>query len=277
MDELESAVARHYQASPDLGAAILRALEAAGLDINRLTPAALAPVDEFHIGGRAATKHALAKLHLSGSEHVLDVGCGIGGATRYIADTFGCRVTGIDLTPDFIAVARMLAERTGLADRVAYEVASALAMPFADAAFDAAITLHVAMNIKDRAGLYREVARVLKPGASFCIYDVMKGDREGLQYPVPWAQTPATSHLTTPLEMHALLAAAGFEVTETEDRTSFGISFFRERLAAGPPALGTHLLTGSNTREKSKNMLSALEAGAIAPVVMIARRLPSHG
>jgi SAM-dependent methyltransferase len=276
-DELESAVTRHYQSSSDLAAAILRALEAEGIDVNQLTPADLAPVDEFHIGGRAATIHALAKLHLAGTEHVLDVGCGIGGATRYIAHAFGCRVTGIDLTPDFIATARLLTERTGLADRVDYQVASALDMPFADAAFDAAVTLHVAMNIKDRPGLYREVARVLKAGAPFCIYDVMKGDNEGLGYPVPWAQTPATSHLVTPREMQALLGAAGFEVIETEDRTQFGIAFFRERLAGPPPTLGTHLITGSNTREKSRNMLAGLEGGAIAPVLMIARRRPSSG
>jgi SAM-dependent methyltransferase len=153
----------------------------------------------------------------------------------------------------------MLAARTGLTDRVAYKAASALDMPFADATFDAAFTFHVAMNIKDRAGLYREVARVLRPAAPFCIYDVMKGKNEGLQYPVPWAQTPATSHLVSPQEMAKLLSEAGFEVTETEDRTAPGIAVFRERLATpgGPPTLGTHLLMGANVREKSQNLLAA--------------------
>src|SRR5262245_17836236 len=274
MDDLESAVARHYGIG-DLSTVILRALETAGLDPDRLKPADLAPIDEFHIGGRSATIHALAKLRLTASEHVLDVGCGIGGATRYIADTLGCQVTGIDLTPQFVAAAQMLAERTGLADRVSYRCASALDMPFAAATFDAAITLHVAMNIKDRAGLYREVARVLKSGAQFCVYDVMKGDNDGLNYPVPWAQTPATSHLTTPLEMRALLGEAGFEVSDTEDRTAAGIAFFRERMAAPTPALGVHILTGTTSHEKSQNMLAGLESGSIAPVIMIARRVPS--
>ncbi len=273
-DELESAVTRHYQAESDLAGTVLRALEAQGIDVSRLTPADLAPVDEFHIGGRAATKHLLGKLHLGGREHVLDVGCGIGGAARYVADTVGCRVTGIDLTPDFIATARVLTERTGLAERVDFQVASALDMPFADASFGAAVTLHVAMNIKDRAGLYREVARVLEPGALFGIYDVMKGGADSLEYPVPWAQTPATSHLVTPQEMLALLGEAGFDVIETEDRAQFGIAFFRERLAAPPPTLGTHLITGSNTRAKSRNMLAGLESGVILPVVMLARRRP---
>jgi hypothetical protein len=132
------------------------------------------------------------------------------------------------------------------------------------------------MNIKDRAGLYGEIARVLKAGAPLCIYDVMKGARDGLAFPVPWAETPAESHLTNPQEMAALLIAAGFEVVETEDRTEAGIAFFRERLAAAasgpPPALGLHLLMGANSRTKFQNMLANLEAGAIAAVVMIARR-----
>ena len=275
-DDLETAVVRHYGAG-DLNARILGAIAAAGLDANRLTPEQLAPMDEFHIGGRAATIHAVAKMGLKPDDHVLDVGCGIGGATRYIASTVGCRVTGIDLTPGYIEAAEDLARRTGLADRVSYRVASALAMPFGDGAFDAAITLHAAMNIKDRAGLYREVARVLKPGAVLCIYDVMRGPGEGLRFPVPWAETPSTSHLATPGETGALLADAGFAIEEVEDRTAFAVDFFRRSLAnapaAGAPPLGLDIVMGATAREKRQNMLAAAESGAIAPTVMIARRV----
>jgi SAM-dependent methyltransferase len=271
-DRHEQDVASHYRVS-DLTARILAAAAAAGLDPERLSPDDLAPVDEFHIGGRAATRHAVAKMRLTGSEHVLDIGCGLGGTARYIADSTGCRVTGIDLTPEYVETARALSARTGLGERTAFEVGSALRMPFADATFDAAITVHVAMNIKDRAGLYREAARVLKPGAVLCIYDVMKGANEGLPYPVPWAETPDTSYLTTPQEMRALLAGAGFAVTDVEDRTDYGIAFFRERLSGGaPPPLGIHLLMGQAARTKLENMLHGLEHGAVAPVVVIARR-----
>jgi SAM-dependent methyltransferase len=241
-----------------------------------VAPEQLAPVDEFHIGGRTATVHAVARMGLKATDHVLDVGCGLGGATRYMAATFGCPVTGIDLTPEYIAAAQDLARRTGLADRIDYRVGSALAMPFADGAFDAALTLHVAMNIKDRPGLYREVARVLKPGAAFCVYDVMKGESDDLQFPVPWAESPATSHLTTPQEMQVLLAGAGLEVTETEDRTPFARDFFRQSLAnaaaSGAPPLGLHIVMGASAREKFQNMLANLESGAIAPTLMLARR-----
>ena len=87
----------------------------------------------------------------------------------------------------------------------------------------------------------------------------MKGKNEGPKYPEPWAQTPVTSHLASPQEMAKLLSEAGFEVTETEDRTAPGIAAFRERLATpgGPPTLGTHLLMGANVREKSQNLLAA--------------------
>lgn len=274
-DDHERAVARHYQVS-DLTQRVLKAAAAAGLDPGRLTPADLAPIDEFHIGGREATKHVVAKMRLAGSERVLDIGCGIGGAARYVAVSTGCHVTGIDLTPEYVETARALSGRMGLGARTAFEAGSALQMPFADAAFDAAITLHVAMNIKDRSGLYREIARVLKSGAVFCVYDVMKGLNDELRYPMPWAETEASSHLTTPEEMRGLLTTAGFSVEEVEDRTDFGIAFFRGRLSAGgaPSPLGLHVLIGETSREKSHNMLENLERGAIAPVVMVARRTP---
>ncbi len=224
MNDIEAAVARHY-GNAGLLARILAGLEASGVDPDHLRPDDLAPVDEFHIGGREATAHAVAKLDLDEGAQVLDVGCGIGGAARYIATQAGCRVTGIDLTPEFIATARRLTELTGLDGKIAFEVASALDMPFEDAAFDAAITLHVAMNIPERAALYGEIARVMKPGAELCLYDVMKTGAGEIAYPVPWAETPATSHLTTVEEMRDLLDGAGFDVSEVEDRRAFARAF----------------------------------------------------
>ena len=271
--DLERDVAAHY-GTQDLVQKLLAGLSAAGVDPSRLTVKDLGPIDEFHIGGRAATEHAVAKMALTANMHVLDVGCGIGGASRYLASAIGCRVTGIDLTPEYIEAARELSRRTGLSDKITYQASSALAMPLADASFDAAITLHVAMNIKDRDGLYGEVTRVLKPGAQFCVYDVMKGAVDGLLYPVPWAETAETSHLTTPVEMQALLERAGFTVEQVEDRRDFAITFFRERLAQAPggaPPSALNLLM-SNPRVKSENMLANIEQGRISPVVMIARK-----
>ena len=274
MENLEQAVAGYYGGA-GLLARIDAGLKTAGVDPAHLKPEDLAPVDEFHVGGRVATQHALSKMALRASDHVLDVGCGLGGAARYVAAQFGCRVAGIDLTPEYIAVAQELTARLGLTDALSFEIASALAMSFEDAAFDAAITFHVAMNIPDRAGLYREIARVLRPGATFCIYDVMKTGPGDIVYPVPWSETAETSHVASPEETEGYLRQAGFEVVEMENRHDFAVQFFRRRLAGGdiegPPPLGIHLMMDETWREKFRNMLENIEAGWIAPVQMIAR------
>ena len=273
MTKIEDDVARHY-GGKGLLERILAGLEAAGADLNQLKIDDLGPVDEFHIGGRKATAHAVAKMSLSKSDHVLDIGCGIGGAARYIAEAAGCSVTGIDLTPEFIEVAESLTGLTGLGGQITFRTGSALAMPFDDEAFDAAITLHVAMNIPERAALYGEIARVMKPGATLCIYDVMKKNDEAIVFPVPWAETAQTSHLTKPEEMLDLLADAGFEVVEVEDRSEFALDFFRENIPGpdGPPPLGVHIVLGPGAPEKMRNLRDNMENGRIAAVQMIARR-----
>ncbi len=278
MNNVEGAVAEHYTDQGLIGR-ILAGLEASGLDVHRIEPEDLAPVDEFHLGGRQATIHALSKLSLNKGSHLLDIGCGIGGAVRYIAAETGCRVTGIDLTPEYISVARTLTNLTTLGDRVRYDVGSALAMPYQPKTFDAAISFHVAMNIHDRAALYGETARVMKPGATLCIYDVMKISDGAVTYPMPWAGSAETSHLTTPDETEAVLVEAGFEVVEVEDRAEIAKQFFKERAAAaaaspeeGPPPLGLHLILGADAPVKLTNIRNAVEAGILSPVQIIAVR-----
>ncbi|HHJ15185.1 MAG TPA: methyltransferase domain-containing protein [Gammaproteobacteria bacterium] len=274
MSEIETAVARHY-GDTDLLSRIFSGLEASGADLNRLQPDDLTAVEEFHIGGRKATAHAVEKMRLSEGQHILDVGCGIGGAARYIADNTACTVAGIDLTPEYIDIAKTLTELTGLDNQISFDVASALSMPFQDKAFDAAITLHVAMNIPERAALYSEIARVLKPGSTLYIFDVMKKNGGDLLFPVPWAETPDTSHLTTPEEMCSLLEAAGFHIQEVGDRTDFALEFFRESMEAakdGPLPLGIHLVMGESAAEKLRNVKGNIENGCIAPVQMVAVR-----
>jgi ubiquinone/menaquinone biosynthesis C-methylase UbiE len=272
----EQDVAHHY-ASGDLMARIDAALTRAGVDPANPSAADLAPVDEFHIGGGSATEAFASKLNFKRNDRLLDVGCGLGGPARYFANRFGAHVTGIDLTPEFIEVATELSRRTGQFQVTTFEVGSALAMPYGDAHFDGAITVHVAMNIRDREGLYREVARVLKSRGAFGIYDVMKGNAEPIDYPVPWAMTEATSHLCTPIATEALLRDAGFEILEVEDRTSQAQAFFQRAIeaakaAGGPAAVGLHLLTGETTALKFTNMLSAVGDGRLAPSMIVARK-----
>lgn len=274
--EIERIVAAHYGRA-NLGNTILEALTKAGADPEAPTPEELAPVDEFHTAGRITTIRALKMLPLEAGMHVLDAGCGIGGTSRYLAGEYGCQVTGIDLTPEYIDVARMLTDRIGLSGQCTFTQGSVLDMPFEDAGFDTAMTFHVAMNIEDRAGFYTELARVLKPGAALCLFDVMQGPVPGMFYPVPWAETEATSFLKTADETRALLSDAGFTVTAEENLKSFAQHFFEEafaRIAAagGPPPIGLHLLSGQNSPEKFSNFLKGLQADHVEPVIMIAKR-----
>ena len=274
---LEQSVARHY-AHGSLEQAIFGVLETSGKDLNRLTLADLAPVDEFHIGGRQATADFAAQLELGADLHLLDVGCGIGGPSRYFAHEHGCRVTGIDLTEEYVRVAEVLGKRLGLEQRVAYHHGSALALPFAAGAFDGAYMLHVGMNIEDKASVFSGVRRVLKPGGFFGIYDVMRGDREGaLTFPVPWASSPDTSFVEPPAVYRRLLEGAGFAVERERSRREFAAEFFRQMRAraqqGGPPQLGLHVLMGSSAPQKIANTIDNLEQGLIAPVEIVGRAI----
>lgn len=267
-------VEQHYSTNKTLNA-IREALEAAGKDIADLRPEDLAGVDEFHIRGREASLDLAAQLAPTRDTHVLDVGSGVGGPSRLLAANYGCRVTGIDLTAGFCEAATAMADWVGLGDLVDYEQGDATAMPFDDAFFDAAWTQHVAMNIAAKDRLYAEVRRVLKPGADFAVYDVMRGDGDEVLYPVPWARTPEISHLVTPDEAQALLETAGFEIVERRETTELGLQWFvamGERMAkSGPPPLGLHLLLGPEFRDMAGNMRRNLEEGRIATVEIIAR------
>lgn len=278
MNQIENIVKNHYGVG-DLSRRIIDGLVSKGINLDFLTTEDLAPVDELHIGGRNATEYIISKMNFRPDSHVLDIGCGIGGAARTIAAQKGCSVTGIDLTPEFIDAANTLTDLTGLSGRVRFEACSALDMPIEDDTFDAAITIHAAMNIRERDVLYNEIARVLKAGASLCIYDVMKRGSEPLQYPVPWAMSEESSHLVTPEELGNLLEQAGFDLISAEDRTEIAIDYFEQRMAAAaantsgePDPLGPQLIMGETVKEKVANIRFNVENGRVAPVQLIARK-----
>ena len=269
-------VAAHYTHG-DLLAAIRSGVEALGKTPETLSIDDLAPIDEFHIGGRRASADFLGQLPLDPDTHALDVGCGLGGGARFAASRFGCRVTGIDLTAEFVETGAVLCGWVGLDERIALHQGSALDMPFDDGGFDAAYMMHVGMNISDKTGLFAEVARILKPGGTFGVYDVMETGEGDLAYPVPWAEAPATSSLAASDDYKTALEAAGFAVTAERSRRDFALDFFAElsakaAAAEGPPPLGLHILMGETRAEKVRNMIDNIAAGRIAPVEIIARK-----
>lgn len=268
----ETAVATHYR-NAHLTESILEALRLTGHDPEHLEPDDLLAVDQFHIGGVQAARDLAVGAGIGPASAVLDIGSGLGGPARLFAHHFGAEVVGVDLTPELVDTATSLTDRAGLSEKVAFVQGNAVALPFADEEFDVATLLHVGMNIPDKPALFRNVARVLKRGGTFAVYDVMRtGDGE-LTYPLPWAASAAISFPETPDDYAHALGEAGFTVGSTRNRREEGIEFAARGPRPGeqPPPLGMHLVLGSEGRIGMGNLLAAMTAGTLAPVEMFAR------
>jgi len=233
MTDVLDGVRDHYRTT-GLTERLKTALTAFGADEQRLTPQQLAALDQFHTRGLAATVELAKLAGINADMSVLDVGSGVGGPARLLAETYGCRVTGVDLSEPFVDAARYLTERTGQSGQVLFEPASALELPFDDGRFDVALLQHVAMNISDRTRLYREIRRVLKSGGRFAIYDVVLNSGDP-HYPVPWARTPATSFLLTAAATREAIGPAGFRTLAWQDDTESAKAWAKQLRASGPP------------------------------------------
>ena len=271
-----SLVTNHY-AHGSLLNAIHNGVQELGKTIDSVRVEDLGPVDEFHIGGRVATEDFLDQLNIGTDHCVLDVGCGLGGGSRFAAQRYGCRVTGIDLTQEYVETGEVLCSWVGLSDRIHLETGDATALSHPDDAFDRAYMMHVGMNIADKRSLAAELHRVLRPGGKLGIYDVMRVGDGDLAFPVPWATAPEGSAVATPREYKTVLEAAGLRIIAERNRRDFSLDFFAQlqakaASAAGPPPLGLHILMGDTAPTKVKNMIDNISRSLIAPVELIAEK-----
>ncbi|MGI9388322.1 MAG: class I SAM-dependent methyltransferase [Methyloligellaceae bacterium] len=271
IDQVEA----HYSGGGGLAETIAESLRAAGKDLHNLKTTDLATVDEFHIRGRKATLELADQMMLSKDALVLDIGSGLGGPARTLAEEYGCHVTGIDLTQAFCDAAQIMSGWVNLSDRVVFQQGDATDLPLADNQFDAAMTIHVAMNIPAKAEVYAQARRVVKPGGVFAVYDVLQGEGGDVFFPVPWAREPSISHLVSPDDMESLLADAGFQILHVHDSTGESQGWFEAMTArmaeVGPPSVTFQAFLGGDFPEMARNQVRNLTERRIRTVSYICK------
>jgi sarcosine/dimethylglycine N-methyltransferase len=249
---------------------IEQALITAGMDLNHVQPADLGLLEDFHTLGRIATHQLADVAEITGTDEVLDAGCGIGGTSRFLADRYGCNVAAADLTEEYCETARWLNALVGLDQRISVRVGDVTDLPFDDAAFDVVISQHVQMNVMNKHRLYQEARRVLVTEGRLAIWDVTDGTPGPLDYPLPWADQPELSHLASADELRAVIVAAGFTVVHWNDLTEPAALFMENFLSGSPGPLGLHTFI-DNFAEKADHLTRGLSRGRVRVIQGVAR------
>ncbi|NNG27028.1 MAG: class I SAM-dependent methyltransferase [Ignavibacteriaceae bacterium] len=266
-----------YYTTPNLFTSILKALKATGKNIDNLTIKDLAPVDSFHIRGIKATKDLASLVKINPEEKILDLGCGIGGSARFLAASYGCSTTGIDITKEYCNAASELSKLLSLEDKTEFHHADVTDLPFGIESFNIVWSEHVQMNIENKLKLFQEVYRVLKPGGKLLLYEVFKGKGDEIYYPVPWADDSSTDFLVEQNEIKNLLISLGFKINIWKDITELSKNWFSETVdkmkSREPSPLGLHLVMGKKSDEKFHSMVCNLNENRIAVVQAVIEKL----
>jgi SAM-dependent methyltransferase len=196
---------------------------------------ALDSLDQFHIGGADAVDLLIGSLALAEGDRVLDIGSGFGGPARQIARRTGNRVTGIDITPAYVDAARDLTTRAGLRDLVEFRVAD-IATFEPDPLFQAAITMHVQMNVQDKTAWFAHIARCLALGARLAIWEVCQPPQADLPWPMPRSLDGTDSFVVTAGSLRASIEQAGFAAAEWTNDTAWVQAWITRTFANGLPA-----------------------------------------
>ena len=258
---------RHYS-SENLVERIMAALISAGHNVSRPSADTLYFADQLHGGGLNSTKAQAALIPITDKTRVLDAGCGIGGGSRYLAQTYGCRVEAIDLTPQFVEAAIRLNNLCGLGDRISVREGSVTDLPYANESFDLVWSQNVTMNVADKQRMFSEAYRVLTPGGIFTFSHVAEGPGGTPYFPLPWARDPSYSYLGTPEEVLGWLAQAGF--TEIENRRQGSGADAQATRPQGD--VGTAAVMGDDMPERQRNAARSVAESRLVPMLVVARR-----
>jgi SAM-dependent methyltransferase len=250
--------------------AIEQALVAAGKDLGHLRPADLALLEDFHTMGRIATTQLADLVEITPDDEVLDAGSGIGGTARYVAERSRCHVVAVDLTEEYCRTARWLNQLAGLDDRISVRRADVTDLPFEDATFTLMFSQHVQMNVADKALLYVEARRVLAAGGRLALWDIVAGEDGEPDFPMPWADGPEYSHLTTPDRLRTAIETSGFQIEQWNDLTDQAAATMQTLLTLPPSPIGLQAFV-PDFESKAQNLTAALADGRLRAIQGIAR------
>ena len=249
---------------------IEQALVAAGKDLAHLRPADLALLEDFHTMGRIATAQLADLVEITPSDEVLDAGSGIGGTARYVAEHSRCHVVAVDLTEEYCQTARWLNQLVGLDDRISVRQADVTDLPLEDATFTLMFSQHVQMNVANKALLYAEARRVLADGGRLAVWDIVAGENGEPDFPMPWADRPEYSHLTTADGLRTAIGTSGFEIEQWNDLTGQAAAMMQALLTSPPSPIGLQAFVPGFPL-KAKNLTAALADGRLRAVQGVAR------
>ena len=274
-NDYTKAINNHY-GQPNLGAKILSTLQKNGKNITNLTRDDIATFDEFHLGGRRATRELAKLANLHEGMHILDIGCGIGGPARTLAAEFGCHVTGIDLTKEYCITAELLTEHVGLSDLITFRHGNALNLPFEDEIFDVVWMQHVLMNIENKPQVFNEIHRVLQTGGVLALHEIMKGHPTPVYLPVFWANESALNYLLPTEDFKQMLHTCNYSIIEWEnisDRAKLMIQKLHKTVEMqGLPPLGINVIVSTDVPIKIANTLQNLEEKNILVIQAVGKR-----
>lgn len=231
-------------------------------------------------GGPEEVREMLMGHDLAGKV-VLDIGSGVGGVDILLAGKHGAKeVVGIDVEPQLIEEARDRVRKAGLEDRIRFDLVEPGPLPFADQVFDLVFSKDAMVHIPDKAALYRQVLRVLKPGGHFIAADwLWKAGAETSPPVIAWlSKGPLKFAFTTLTEAEAGLSAAGFEDVSVKDcRLALQLSNREEIKALEGPAMQDLAKVVGEDMAKSRlvsarGRQAALDSGDLIPSHLSGRK-----